>query len=355
MATPTFRTLLTSLAALVVAGTASAQSLTKLTIGGPNPWQPYTASLMYGKKLGFFKEEGLDPEFVAVQGTAILVPQVANKTITIGIPNPDLMLVALDKGERFPVKFFYNAYTKSPFEFVVPAGSPLASLSDLKGRKLGVGALTHGHLPILRAILKDAGVEWMKDVQVLPIGIGPAAWRRLQNGDVDAMSLWALQHESMALAGTPIKRLPIPAKYLQNFSNGFIAHDDTIAQNPRLVEGVARAVAKSYFACRVNTTACVKAYWDFDPASRPPVDKEADWLKTNVALNVVDLSIVFGGTRNEQRYGDYEPVAVQGLVATMADGGQLTKATLPTEQVFTRQFVEAANRWDRDAVRALAK
>jgi NitT/TauT family transport system substrate-binding protein len=340
--------------AALAAPPAAAQPLTKVTIGAPNPWQPYSAALMYGRKLGFFREEGLEPEFVSVQGTAVLVPQVANKSITIGVPNPDLMLVALEKGERFPVRFFYNAYTVSPFEFVTLADGPLKSLQDLKGKKLGIGALTWGNIPILKAILKDAGLEWGKDVQVLPVGIGPAAWRRLQTREIDALSLFVLQHESMALAGTPIKRLPVPEKYRTNFSNGFMTHDDHIAQQPRMVEGVARAIAKSYYACQVNTPACVRSFWDHDPASRPPADKEADWLRNNVHLNRADLATVFGAARAD-RLGDYEPAAIKALVAAMVEGGQLSRPNLEVEQVFTRQFVEGANRWNREQVRALAK
>lgn len=345
---------LLGLALSLIAGTTQAQTLTKITIGAPNPWQPYSAALMYGKSLGFFKEEGLDPEFISVQGTAVLVPQVANKSITIGVPNPDLMLVALEKGERFPVKFFYNAYTVSPFEFVTLADSPIKSLADLKGRKLGIGALTWGNIPILKAILKDAGVDWSKDLQVQPVGIGPAAWRRLQSREIDGLSLFALQHEAMALTGTSIKRIPIPEKYRTNFSNGFMTHDDNIRQNPKMVEGVSRAIAKSYYACQANTPACVRAFWEFDPSSRPAPDKEAEFMKNNIQLNITDLATVFGAAKPD-RLGDYEPANVRALISTMVEGGQLQRSNLDIDQVFTRQFVEAANRWNRGQVKAQAK
>lgn len=330
-------------------GASAASAAEKIKIGAPNPWQPYTSALIYGKKLGFFDEEQLDPEFVAVQGTAILVPQVANKTITFGLPNPDLLLVALDKNERFPVKLFYNAYTISPFEFVVRDDAPIKGLADLKGKKLGVGALTWGNIPILKSILKDADVEWMKDVTVMPVGLGPAAWRQLSGGQVDALSLFAHQHESIALTGTKIKRLPIPEKYKALFSNGLIAHDDVIAQNPQLVEKMARVMAKSNFACKANLDACVRAFWDYDPAAKPTADKEAEYMANNVQLTKLDMQIVFGEAK-EERFGDYDPAAVKNLIDIMYQSGQLSRADLNPDLVFTRQFVEGANRWDRAEV-----
>jgi len=86
--------------------------------------------------------------------------------------------------------------------------SPVKALKDLHGKKLGVGALSWGNLPMSRLMLGSAGVTWMKDVQVLPVGVGPAAWQRLKSGSVDALNLPATQNEMMAQAGTPIRRLP---------------------------------------------------------------------------------------------------------------------------------------------------
>ncbi|MCB8823196.1 ABC transporter substrate-binding protein [Microvirga rosea] len=345
--------LLATLACFFGVGAASATE--KIRIGAPNPWQPYTSALIFGKKLGFFEEEQLDPEFVAVQGTAILVPQVANKTITFGLPNPDLLLVALDKNERFPVKLFYNAYTISPFEFVVREDSPINSIADLKGKKLGVGALSWGNIPILKSIMKDSGVEWMKDVAVMPVGLGPAAWRQLSSGQVEALSLFAHQHESMALAGTKIKRLPIPEKYKSLFSNGLIAHDDTIAQKPQLVEKMARVMAKSNFACRANLEGCVRAFWDYDSAAKPTAEKEAGYIASNVQLTKLDMDIVFGGAK-EDRFGDYEPGAIKNLIDVMHQSGQLKRGDLNPDLFITREFVEGANRWDRtDVLRKAAK
>src|SRR5690606_15106283 len=150
-----------------------------------------------GETLGFFKEEGLKLEYVSVQGTAVLLPQVANGSVEFGIMNADLAVIAAAKKEPFPVKFFYNFYPRNIFEFTVLADSPIKTLADLKDKKLGVGALSWGNLPMSRLMLGSAGVAWMKDIQVLPVGVGPAAWQRMKSGSIDALNLPATQNEMM--------------------------------------------------------------------------------------------------------------------------------------------------------------
>ena len=112
---------------------------------------------------------------------------------------------AEDTSTPYPIQFFYNAYPKYLFEFVVLKDSPIKSLADLKGKKLGVGALTFGNIPLSRAMLQQSGVTWMKDVEVLPVGVGPAAWKRLTDKEIDVLNLFAHQHEVMEVTGIPIR------------------------------------------------------------------------------------------------------------------------------------------------------
>ena len=69
---------------------SSAQTLQKITVGVPNGigLTDTTAHLALTMELGYFKEEGLEIDFVNFRGTAILLPQVAGKTIDIGWARP---------------------------------------------------------------------------------------------------------------------------------------------------------------------------------------------------------------------------------------------------------------------------
>ena len=106
----------------------------KVVFGTPTPIDTAYAHVTYGMQLGFFEDEGMDVELVAVRGSGTLLPQVATKQITFGQPNPDLPIIALAKGEPFPIRFFYNIWRTQLFVFVVKKDSPIQSIADLEGK-----------------------------------------------------------------------------------------------------------------------------------------------------------------------------------------------------------------------------
>lgn len=341
------------LAAALAVSTAHAQAQTKVKIGLSTPISALQAYYTYGLQLGFYQEEGLVPEFVSVAGASILFPQLASKAVDFANGNPDLPAIAIDKGEPYPVRFVFNQYTTQLFEFAVLEDSPVRTLADLKGKRIGVGALSWSNLPMSRAMLQDAGLKWNADVQVVPVGLGPAAWNRLSGRSIDALNLWSAQHELMALSGVKMRRLPLPEKYKALFSNGFAAHEDTIRDKPELVEKFGRVLAKSLYACTLNIEACVKSFWAYDPTARPAADKEAAWVAQYVAATGAELATAVGAV-DPRRWGDYKAESWKSVLSIMAEGEQIKRADLPLDKLYTTRFVDGFNRWDRAAVAAKA-
>lgn len=73
-------------------GPAAAAS-TKVVLGYVPAVTISYASTMLAAELGYFKEEGIDISFVEFKGSAILLPQLVNKSVTIGYPNPDILIL----------------------------------------------------------------------------------------------------------------------------------------------------------------------------------------------------------------------------------------------------------------------
>ena len=340
-----------ALATTLLAGAAVAQE--KVVVGLPgSTWNVQYAFYAYGDSLGFFKEEGISPlEYVSVSGSAVLLPQVANGQVQFGVANPDLTVIALSKGEPLPVRFVMNWLRSQTFEFVVPIESPVKQLADLKGKKVGVGALTWGNLPISRAMLASVGLTWNKDVQVLPVGVGAAAWRRLQTGEIDSLNLYIGEHARMELAGIPIRRVPMPEQFRTIFSNGMVTSNELIEKKPQVVEGFGRALTKSWLACKANVEACVRAYWKANPTAQPTPDKEAEQLKRDMAQVMFDQKQIDDFTvGGKPLYGYYPEDAWKRFVGIMAQEGQIAKSDLDMSKLYTNQFVDGFNKFDRDAV-----
>jgi NitT/TauT family transport system substrate-binding protein len=168
-----------AVAALLVATPVQAQ---KIKVG----YWTSGFSLGYGtvmEQMKFAEKEGLDVEwvkFAEVNGpTRAIVPQTID--LAFGAPSTASMSIAAD---GVPVRIVLASQIAEA-QIVVPAGSPIKSVADLKGKKIGMsppGSATHA---IASSILQ--GVYGLKagDYNVVPGNEGRLAQFLLQK-EVDA-------------------------------------------------------------------------------------------------------------------------------------------------------------------------
>jgi NitT/TauT family transport system substrate-binding protein len=336
---------------------AGAGAQHKVVLGLVSPLTVVNGQMLVAKHLGYLAEENLEVETIVFNGSAVLLPQIVAKRVTVGFPNPDPLVISRQPGkDPLPLKFFYNVIRENVWEFAVLAGSPVRTLADLKGRKIGVGALTFGNIPLTRAMFKEMGMEVGRDLELVPTGLGAPAFLALKEGRVDALNLFETLHTQLETQGTPVRRLKMPQKYLELFSNGFIAHDDTIRANPRLLASFGRAFAKATLACNVNRPGCVRAAWKMDPSLRPPGTNEAKLLADAVALLDARYDKYLAFPKAElPRWGEYPPGAWKNMIQVMAEGGQLTTTSIDPGSLYTNALVPAMNNFDPAAVLADAR
>ncbi|MCC6532055.1 MAG: ABC transporter substrate-binding protein [Burkholderiales bacterium] len=329
-----------------------AQAQQKVVFGTVTTVTLSIGPIVAAQALGFFKEEGLDVEVVSFTGTGTLLPQMSAKRVHVGYPNPDVLILSRQAGrDPLPLKFFYNATRESAWEFVVLDDSPVKTLKDLDGKKIGVGALTFGNIPITRAMFKELGAS----AELVPVGVGAPAFLAVRDKKIDALNLFDSQHATLELQGTRIRRLQMPQKYLDLFSNGFIAHEDTLKDNPKLAIGFGRAVAKASVFCEANRAACVRAYWTLYPAQKPAGDEAkaiADGIKIMNAR--FDKYLKFADP-NTRRWGEFPAQGWRDFAIALYEGGQLTSKDVPVDTCYTNQFVPEFAKFDAAAIIARAK
>jgi len=340
-------------ASLLAAPFAHAQQ--KIVFGTVTVFNISLAPLFLAESAGFFKEEGIEVEKVPFNGTATLLPQMTTKRVHVGYPNPDVLIVSRQPGkDPLPLKFMFNVTRESAWEFVVPAASPIKTLADLKGKKIGVGALTFGNIPITRAMFKELGMEFGKDLEMQPVGVGAPAFLAFREGKVDALNLFDAQHATLETQGTAIRRLDMPKKYLDLFSNGFIVHEDMLKENPKLLAGFGRGFAKGLVACEANREACVRNFWKLYPTQKPAGDEAkvmADQIK--VMNSRFNKTLAFGG--GPRRFGEYPEKAWRDFVEALYVGGQITTKDIDIGSLYTNALVPEFNKFDAAAVAAKAK
>jgi len=334
------------LAALVaLAGAAQAQQ--KVVFGLVSPPGVGHGPLFIAKELGYWKDEGIDVQVVQFNGTAVLLPQIINKSVTVGFPNPDPLVLSRQPGkDPLPLKFFFNFIRENVWEFAVLADSPVQKLADLKGRKIGVGALTFGNIPLTRAMFREMGLVAGTDYEFVPTGLGAPAFLALRERKVDALNLFDTLHTTLEQQGTAIRRLKMPQKYLDIFSNGLIAHEEVIRTKPEPLIAFGRVVAKGMVACNANRPACVRAFWRSYPEKKPAGDEAAALARDRAQLDArFDKYLAFP-KGDAPRWGAFPKGSWENLVQAMLDGGQIQTAAIDVGALYTNALVPAMNNFD---------
>ena len=173
-----------ALSAWIGSGLAVAQELREVVVVLPHPGAigQYPMHTAIGE--GYFAEEGLKVTVQAVDGSAQVIQAIAGGQGDIGVPGPGPLLAARAQG--VDVVMFYNHFAKSQFGILVAAGATYQSITELKGKVIGVGTADGAEVSFARSMLTAAGMTEGTDYTFLPVGdSGPAAVA-FQRGDIAA-------------------------------------------------------------------------------------------------------------------------------------------------------------------------
>lgn len=344
---------------LALAGAAATAAATEtVTFGTVTRITLGYAPLVAAMELGYFKQEDIDLQIREFVGTAVLMPQIATKQVTIGYPAADTLMLTRQPGrDPLPAKFFYNAIRSSIWEFYVPETSAVKTIKDLKGKKIGIAALTNGNVPITRALFKEMGLTEGKDFEFSTIGVGGPAYNALTTGQVDVYNTFDVNAAQMLASGIKVRKLEIPVKYRQLMSNGYVTHEDNVKEKPRMLAGFGRAATKGVIACDENPKWCVSTFWKHYPQTKPQQGTEEE--KMAAALQMLAArqkgNLDFSDVGNQRRFGLYSPDVWKRYVQVLYEGGQLASTNVDTSTLYTNAFVDEFNKFDEAKVRAEAR
>jgi len=341
-----------------LAGAGAAHAADEVTVGLAIPLTADSGGVYaLGNELGFFAEENVSVKTIVFQGAGALLPQVASKKITVGFPLPEPVLGSYETGKTpLPVEYFYNATPANEIELAVLDSSDIHSIADLKGKKIGVGALTWGTIPGTRALLRTQGLAAGKDVDIVAVGVLGSGFLALREGRVDALNYNSLWHAMLEMSGTKIRRLPYPDTFRRMNSNGFIAHRDTLKNQPDLLARFGRAYTKALVACDANPRLCVEAFWRMQPESRPKGGDAVKQLDEAVSLAKLRMAKTLRTPDGAPRVaGQFDLDAIRRFVQAMHEAGEFNTADIPVDRIFSNALVPEFSRFDAAAVRARAQ
>ena len=194
------------------------------------------------EELGYFKDENLAVTFEVANGSSAALRQLIAGNADAALPSPAAYLNAVAQGHD--LRWFYSHFYENVFALVVPEDSPIKSVADLKGKSVGVSELSGGEVPLVRAVLRGAGLDTEKDVRLVPVGEGSALTiNALKSGQVDAYS--SSHFDIAAIEATGMKLREILPEDVQQFpANGMVTTAETLEKKRDVLTRFARAVAK---------------------------------------------------------------------------------------------------------------
>jgi ABC-type nitrate/sulfonate/bicarbonate transport system substrate-binding protein len=239
-----------SLLTILSTGATSAQELETFRFMFPvesvNQYHPFYIA----DELGFFAEEGLEVEFEDAGGSSSAIQQVLAGNAEAALPAPSAFLNAVAQGHE--LRWVYSYQYANIFTLAATAKSGITQLSDLAGKRVGVSDLSGGEVPLVRAVLAEAGLGEGDDVRLVPVGDGSALTvDALQTGQVDAYSSSLFDLAAIRSAG--IEMVTILPQEAQDFpANGIVVTADLLESEPEKLAGFLRAVAKGVAYAAAN-------------------------------------------------------------------------------------------------------
>lgn len=342
---------------LIATVSASPSNAEKFVLGVASPISFSFAPFIMTKRAGFLSAEKLEADIVSFGqgggGSGSLMPQVARGQVQIGWGGPSWLINARQPGRDYvPIKFFYNYNRKYGWEITALEGRGIATLGDLRGKAVGIPSPSGASIPILRAILKDAGLAVDKDVKLPVVGVGAAAIRALETGQVAAIDMIEIRRATLQLRGMKTVHLRPSAKFETIPSASFVSSDALLKNNQRLLVGWGRAIAKATIFCHENPAACVSEFWKAYPNSKPiDADKSlpefAAMLKAKVEGQLP--------TSDSERFGEFPPEAWDAYLDILREAGEIKSKAVKQDLLYTDSLLSDINSFDRTEVRRVAK
>ncbi len=334
-------------------GTPNASALERIRLLIPvrtidEAYSPFVVA----KEKGYFAAEGYDVTLIAVGGSNESAIQVSAGNAEVGAASPGEALVGIQSG-KLDIRYFYGLYYSNIWSVAVLPDSPIKTLADLKGKKLGVQSMGSAGTTFGRAFVQAAGLDPDQDISFLPIGVGAQAVTSVRQKLVDGAVYWDAALAKFKFSGLDLRALPVPEDLRSLPDVSLLARSETISKDPKMLIGVARAVAKGYDYSIANPESAVLITWKAYPEARSKNLDAAAALKEGVTVNQARL-----GIWNSPKIGDKHGTLVDAdwsrLIRFFVDQ-KVLPAVVPVDHVITNQFINDINAYDRAALIEAAK
>src|SRR5215217_5459149 len=297
------------------------QELTKVSL--PMGYIPNIqfAPLYVAIEKGYFRQAGINVEFdykFETDGVAL----VGAGDLPFAVVSGEQVLLARAQG--LPVTYVTAWYQQYPVSIVAKSELGILIPQDLKGKKVGLPGLFGATYVGLRALLHEAKMS-ESDVTLDSIGFNQV--ELLATGEQDVVvGYTANEPIQLRARGIPVTEIRV-ADYVQLASNGLLASEKVISENPELV----RAFVGAFLKGLTDTIADPEEAFEI---SKTYIPNFAD-LDRDVQKQVLETSVE---QWKAERLGYSDPQAWDNMQSVLLEMG-LLKEKLDLNKAFTNEFI----------------
>jgi NitT/TauT family transport system substrate-binding protein len=331
-----FKSMLAALAAaaIILSGSAEAQEKTKIRFTLDWKYQGIHAFVFWAKEKGYFDAEGLDVTIDQGTGSAATVTRIVSGTYDAGFGdvNAIVQLAGAKPGEQ--PKMVYMIYNKPPFALIVKASSPIKTLKDVVGHKLGTPAGgASGQL--FPALAKANGI----DPNAVPVvNMAPNLQEQmLMNDQVDFSAIFTVT-SYINLIGMKVdpdkdvRWMFYSDMGLDLYSNGIMVSQKLLKDNPKAVKGLVRALNRALIETASQPDAAIALMSKVEPLMNADLEKKR-------LLYAFKTHFVSAET-DKIGVGDIDPQRMEKAVKILAENYALPH-TPAVADIFDRSFLPA--------------
>jgi NitT/TauT family transport system substrate-binding protein len=302
-------------------------------------------------EMGWFKQGGVNVELVPLPGSTDCVKLVATKELLLSLPSIEPLAIIRKQGVK--AKNYYTAYQGNVYGLAVAADSPIKSIADLKGKKIGVTSMASAGVIIARALVADSGMDPDRNVAIIVAGEAAQTAALVRSNQVDALSQFDTQYALVENAGVKMRLLNNDA--IARFpSNGFVALEETLQTRRQEAVAVAQGYAKGTIFALTNPAAAIKILYKVFPQTRPTGKDEATALSDDVKVlqaRAPKWTLEAGGV---SKWGYNSEANYKGYADFLFKWG-IVKDKVEVADLITNDLIDEINRFEAAEAVAAAR
>jgi NitT/TauT family transport system substrate-binding protein len=269
-----------------------------------NPW--------VAQKEGIFQKNGLDVKLVEFRTGNEAIAALQGGSVDIVLSIPGTAMTAIERGfDLVAIGQNEIARTEGPDSgsLQVLKDSPIQSVKDLAGKKVGVSSLHSQNTVGVQKIIKDAGVD-LKSVQFLELPF-PAHADALRTKQIDAVA--TVDPYTTQLQANGLGRV-LSWNYVESIPEqplgAWFAKSAYIKRNPKVVDGFAASIRESIEYMNADPERARAAVVSFT-GLKPELVKDMPLIKWDYRINpakwqaVIDLMRSMGELQKPHKAADF--------------------------------------------------